>query len=166
MAEFNEYITQAKSNISFLDRVDNSIPEYWDWKVTTAFYVAVHLMNAHLKQSLGFTYRTHKEVENAINFANPTSMGRVDQDVYVAYSIISKLSRRSRYIVHEKDPRTEVVCLTYDRHFKKSLVYLNTLMEFVANKYNVVFRPIDIDCIELQKANLKYFKYKKIAASA
>ncbi|WP_421813528.1 hypothetical protein [Flagellimonas sp.] len=165
MAKFEEYIAQAKSNITFLDEVDNSIPNYWDWKVTTAFYIGVHLVNAHLKHTLGYTYRTHKEVENAINFANPTSLGKVTEDVYVAYSIISKLSRRSRYIIHEKDPKTDVVCLTYDRHFKKSLIHLNTLLEFVSNEYKVEFEPIHIDCIELQKVNLKYFKYKKLAAT-
>jgi len=163
MAEFNEYITQAKSNIDFLISVDNSIPNYWDWKVTTSFYIAVHLINAHLKHKLGFTYRTHKEVENAINFDNSTSIGKVPEDIYVAYSIISKLSRRSRYIVHEKDPKTEVVCLTYDRHFKKALVHLDTLLDFISSTYQVNFDSIEIDCVELQKINLKYFKYRKLA---
>lgn len=166
MAEFNDYIAQAKSNLAFLNHVDSNIPDFWDWKVTTVFYTAVHLMNAHLKRTLGYTYRTHKEVEFALNFANTTSLGKVDQNTYVAYSSLSKLSRRSRYIVHEKDPSVSSACLTYDRHFIKAIGHLNTLLEFMEDEHRVTCRSVGLDCIELRSRGLKYFHYEKHSASA
>jgi len=160
MASFDQHIAHALSNIEFLKIINLNVDNFWDWKVTTSFYVAVHLMNAHLSKKLGFTYRTHKEVDNSLNCENNLSIAKVDEETYVAYSILSKLSRRSRYLVHEKDARSTALCLTYDRHFLKSLVHLNTLMLFIEKEYGVKFQKIELNCIELKSKNLKFFSYK------
>ncbi|NER18760.1 hypothetical protein [Spongiivirga citrea] len=165
MANFDQHIIQAKRNIKFLDSVDNSIPDFWDWKVTTVFYVGVHLMNAHLAKTLGYTYRTHREVEQAINCNNTTSLGKVDETTYLAYTKLRNLSRRSRYLIHHSDKNSQVACMTYDKHFSKSLTHLEDLIKFVEEEYDVVIPKIGIDCIEISKKKLPHFEYERMAVS-
>jgi hypothetical protein len=48
VALFEENIAQAKSNLNFLETVNQKIGNYYDWQVTICFYTAGHLVNAHL----------------------------------------------------------------------------------------------------------------------
>lgn len=161
MADFEAHIKQAKSNIYFLDKVDSSISNCWDWKVTVCFYVAVHLMNSHLAKKTTHNYRTHIQVDDALNPLNPLSLTKIDEPTYLAYVKLKKLSRRSRYIIHQDDPKSTSVCMTFDKHFMRAIMNLNIVMEYINSEYNIVFSEVEIDCIEIKSRNFKYFKYKK-----
>lgn len=165
MADFLQHIEHAKSNLTFLEHVDKTTINYWDWKVTIAYYVAVHLINAHLHKKCGFTYRTHREVSDAINFDNNTAIGKVDETTYVSYTSLNNLSRRSRYLIHESLDKTRTQqCLTYDKHFAKALRHLENIIAYVEKTHNVKLPKIKIDCIELKGKSLGHFEYEQITS--
>ena len=55
MAFFDEHVAQAKSNLQFLETVNQAIRNYYDWQVTICFYTAVHLAEA-IEALPGFAY--------------------------------------------------------------------------------------------------------------
>ncbi|NBC83750.1 MAG: hypothetical protein GVY19_10245 [Bacteroidetes bacterium] len=159
MPKFEEHLAKSKDNLQFLENICKNESAYWDWKVTVCFYTALHLINAHIANKTGQHYRSHEEVENAINFDNQLSLCALSQNDYLAYKKLNALSRRSRYLVNENlhDKRTSAF-FTYDKHFKRAVKYLNTLMEYFNNEYQPDFKKIEIKCIELNNTDLKYFK--------
>ena len=61
MADFDSHVLQAKRNLEFIGSITST--ENFEWQVTISFYVAVHLINAHLARSSNLHYRTHNQVE-------------------------------------------------------------------------------------------------------
>ncbi|MEJ0105203.1 MAG: hypothetical protein WDO19_22760 [Bacteroidota bacterium] len=160
MASFDEHINQAKSNLLFLTETNSKNNSFWDWQVTTAFYVAVHIVNAHLAHIGNLHYRTHEDVKNAINPYNPLALGKIDETIYLCYAKLEGLSRRSRYLCHD-DPanRGTNVHLTYDRHFAKAIRNLDKLLNFFNLNYNLKYTKPKISCSELSKSeNFKVFE--------
>ena len=160
MAGFDDHIRQAKSNISVLSEFNQKIENGWDWQVTIAYYVAVHLMNAHLAQKANLHYKTHESVKNALY--SPTSVAKIPDDIYTAYVKLEGLSRRSRYLCHEDNPaQPHLPFLTYDKHLKKALKNLDKVVGFIAKEYKVSFNKANIDCIEIKDEQFSFFQYKK-----
>lgn len=156
MPTFDSHLTQAKKNLDFLSKVD-SIPEFWDWKVTISFYVAVHLVNSHIAKITGSTFRTHEQVYQALNPKSnrPT---KISLDPFFAYEKLKMYSRQSRYLIEDKASKhTQVAKLTYSVHYKKSIHHLNTLLEYFARNYNIEFSKMTITCPELKAGSLTYF---------
>lgn len=157
MATFDEHIYQAKENLKFLESVTTKIDDHWDWKVTICFYVSVHLINAHISK-FGLHYRTHKDVENAINPEKLSSPSKLDEDSYLQYLKLRNLSRRSRYLCHDKpNIPNEHAYHTFDKHFAKALPHLDGLLAYMSNAYNVKFDKVSVKCIELKKHKFKIF---------
>lgn len=156
MPFFESHLNQAKSNLDFLSKVD-AIDDYWDWKVTIAFYVAVHIVNAHIAKVRQSTFRSHDEVSTALNPYN-TSPTKVDERTYYAYDKLKMISRRSRYLISEKSTdHSQKTYSTYSKHYKKSLVHLNTVMEYFNGKYEWPFDVTSITCADLKAGELKHF---------
>jgi hypothetical protein len=85
MASFNEHVSQARKNLSVLEKVNQVIPDTWDWQITIGFYSALHLANAHIAKKINAHYRTHGKVGEALNpyiRLNPSAM---EEDAYLAY---------------------------------------------------------------------------------
>lgn len=91
MADFSNHVARASENLRFIEKL-NIIPQQWDWKVTTGFYVAVHLVNAHLARVGNLHFRQHKQVEDAISPQSVLVTARLPENVYVAYRILKNLS--------------------------------------------------------------------------
>jgi hypothetical protein len=160
MANFADHITQAKSNLKFLEEISNrlSMP-YWDWNVTVCYYVAVHLVNSHIAKVSDQHYRKHEEVSKALNPYFPLSPTKVPDNVYTAYSNLQNLSRRSRYLISDSmKNRSEDANLTYDKHFRRALVHLDTILEFISINYKQKFTTIGVVCIEARNIGLKHFE--------
>ena len=66
MADYQAHIAQAKKSPAFLSGINQKLNDTWDWQVTTAYYVAVHLMNGHLARRANLHYKTHADVKNAL----------------------------------------------------------------------------------------------------
>ncbi len=133
---------------------------YWDWQVTVSFYVAVHLLNAHLAKTANLHYRTHEDVKNAINPHNPLSVCKVDIDIYLCYAKIEGLSRRARYLCHDDSKNfSQESHFTHDRHFAKAIKKLDIIISYFTNLYSLKLDTLPIFCADLSsRDNLKNFK--------
>lgn len=99
-------------------------------------------------------YRKHVDVKDALNPKNPQSVGTgssLPDAQYLAYMKLQSLSRRSRYLVNEKDGNigSSQAALTYDVHLGKALRHLNNLMAYFDKQYKIGLSKIKINCIDL-----------------
>lgn len=159
MAQFDDHITQANRNLNFLSAINRNVTDCCDWQVTACFYAALHLVNAHLSK-YNLQYRKHKDVNYALNFASTTSPARLPENEYLAYTALQSLSRRSRYLVNEKDQNLNSVqpFLTYDKHLARSLRHLNLLIQHFESRYSLGIDSVDINCAEIKTGEMKFFK--------
>ena len=133
----------------------------YDWQVTVCFYTAMHLVNAHLSKH-NLQYRKHKDVNHALNPDVALSVSKLPETEYDSYIVLQSLSRRSRYLVNEKDNQlaSTVAAFTYDKHLGKGVKHLNLLIQYFCNLYNITsISPVKIKCAELKPADkLSYFE--------
>lgn len=161
MADFSKHLSQAKRNLNFLGQIESK--NAYDWKVTVSFYTALHLMNAHVAQ-VNMHYITHWELDAIINPYNTISICKLDEDTYRDYKALLNLSRRSRYLLNENDPRADVehAFFTDERHYKKALKHLNSIMKYMFNKYTNDFPITEITSVNINA--LDYFKFVSVVA--
>lgn len=160
MASFEEHIQQAESNLAFLGAVNQKINNYFDWQVTICFYTALHLVNAHLSRHQ-LQYRKHYDVNYALNPDVRFSVSKLPEDEYDAYIALQRLSRRSRYLVNEKDGqlKNEIAFFTFDKHLCKAIRHLDRLLVFFAGKYDLNFLSTPFKCLGLSENDrLNHFK--------
>lgn len=140
MASFSQHIKQANKNIEFLKSINRLDTPNWEWQVTVCFYVAVHIVNAHIAKKEDKHYRSHKKVNDAINPYTQLSISKVSEDCFVAYKTLQSLARRSRYLCHEVESvSSEGAYFTEERHFKKSLKNLDMVMSYFAGLHEIEF---------------------------
>lgn len=162
MANFKEHITQAKSNLDYLSKINTHINDRWDWQVTTCFYTALHLMNAHIAKKANKNYLSHTRVDQALN-PYGLSVAKIDEDTYSSYNSLANLSRRSRYLLTENknqvDSETDIQrqCLTYSKHLKKAIIHLEKILVFLKNEYGEEFTKTNIKCIDLNGLHFTSF---------
>lgn len=164
MATFGEHISQAKGNLSFLVEVNQHFKGNWDWQVTISYYSAVHLMNAHIAKIADLHYRTHEDLKNAINPFNAMSLCQVPESIYLAYTKLEGLSRRSRYLCHEDPQRLEKgLHITYDKHFAKAIKQLDQILIYFQEVYGINFENLIISCQDLNhKSPINIFTIKTV----
>lgn len=150
MPSLGEHFNQAKNNLLFLEQVNQQISGYWDWQVTICFYIALHLVNAHLVDKVQQHYRKHYDVEGAINpFGNFSC--KFPKDEYYSYMALKGLARRSRYLVHDdKNNLSTNVHFTYDKHLARSVRHLDVLIKYIATIHTIDLSPISIACVEIK----------------
>lgn len=160
MPGFDEHINQAKKNLKFLEDVNKQFnADYIDWQVTICFYTALHLVNAHLSK-FDIQYRKHSDVNDALNPYNQLSISKLPLDEYESYISLQSLSRRSRYLVNEKDRQigSFSAAITYDVHLCKAIKHLNKIIAHFSEKYSLDILPISVKCICLKASDkLRYF---------
>lgn len=161
MPSFEEHIVQVNRNLKFLANINKSVPDCCDWQITVCFYTALHLVNAHLSK-FGLQYRKHSDVNHAINFAT-FSPGRLPEDVYIAYMSLQSLSRRSRYLVNEKDNklREERAFLIFEKHLAKGFRHLDLLLNYFNNLYVLKIENVTLNCTEIKnKTDFQILKFE------
>ena len=157
MAAQADHFTQAQRNLQFLGSINNHQNEYTDWQVTVCFYVAVHLANGHLSQ-FGLQYRTHSDVNFALNPYYPFSVSKLPEAVFNAYISLYKLSRRSRYLVNPQNPADSQAHFTNSKHLAKATRHLDFVLQHFAETYRLHFSPVHILCPDLKPSdNLHFF---------
>lgn len=151
MPSFEEHITQVNRNLKFLTNINNSVPDCCDWQITVCFYSALHIINAHLSK-FELQYRKHSDVNHAINFAT-LSPGRLPEDVYIAYMSLQSLSRRSRYLVNEKDNKLkeEKAFLIFEKHLAKGFRHLDLLLNYFNTLYKLNIESDLLKCTEIKR---------------
>lgn len=163
MGTFSEHIQQSKNNLDFLSSVNNNVNNRWDWQVTVSYYVAVHLVNAHIVSKTNKNYLSHNQVADLINPYNQLSLAKLDEDTYTSYVKLQLLSRRSRYLLNEGFKKKGVVdiqpaCITYDKHFRKSIYHLDKIMNYMSNNNDISFSKSNLKCDELRSMKLSNFQ--------
>lgn len=160
MASFEEHSSQAVHNLKFLEEIGDS-DDFWDWKVTVCFYIAVHLMNAHIVQKSNNYFRKHEQVINELNPKNKDSKCSLSIQNYKSYRKLYNLARRSRYLIndnfHDDDGRT---CFTFDKHLAKAVKNLDNLLNYFKSEYHNDFPVTKIKCIDL--ISYKSFNFEVI----
>jgi hypothetical protein len=158
MASFDEHLEKAKLNLTFLERVCRNESSFWDWKVTISFYAGVHLINAHIANKTGLHYRSHEQVIAAINPNEIMSVCKLEENKYLAYAKLRNLSRRSRYLVSDKEDNKDTKAFyTYDKHFAKAIKHLDILISYINKEYKQNIQNIEVSCIELKQNELINF---------
>lgn len=95
----NKHLNQALHNKNFVDHQCESFnKEFHDWKVTSTFYIALHIIRAMLFEE-GRDNEVGKSHRDLLKAINPFGDGiyPVKQYVYHAYRDLYQLSRSSRY---------------------------------------------------------------------
>ena len=159
MPDFDAHIRQAKRNLQFLSNINLNITDCYDWQVTTCFYVSVHLVNAHLSQ-FDQQYRTHENVKLAINPYTVTSLMKIPENEYVAYTSLENLSRRARYLVNVKDSKliSDKPALIYEKHLAKALRHLDKLLIHFGTIYPIGMNRYNVKCANINTQELQFFK--------
>lgn len=162
MATFEDHLKQSKRNLSFFSNINNDLTDCYDWQVTTIFYSALHLMNAYIVERTGLHYRTHEDVNNALNCENKLSPIRLSEENYLAYRKLQGWSRRSRYLCHDETKDHNVAYFTYDKHVAKAVKKLDSIMVFFKSQYpNIIFEKYKVKCVDLNGLSLNYFEIIK-----
>ena len=105
---------------------------------------------------------SHHKVEEVLNPYSTMSPSRLDEGTYTAYQTLSQLSRRSRYLLSEKQVKgnesdIKRACITYSKHLSKAVRHLQTIIDFMEKKHRQKIPKISIKCIDLKGTNLKTF---------
>lgn len=154
MASFQEHLIQANSNLEFLGKINSFCNIYWDWQVTTCYYIGVHFVNAHIAKTADLHYRTHKQVEEAINPYNSIPISNVDEETWIAYKSLRNLSRRSRYLISEKETDNGTNArFTHDNHFRKAVLQLDNILNYFSDKYNIPIPKTKLECIDFRPSD-------------
>lgn len=160
MASFDEHIDKSISNLAFLQKVNSTFPEHIDWQITSAFYVAVHIVNAHLAKCQNLHYRNHDDVKNAISPTNVLSVCKVDEPVYIAFEKLHNCSRRARYLISDDmTNRSEGAHNVSDKYLAKSIRCLDIIIGYFVYTHSIEkLTPIEIKCERLKNDTFKFFK--------
>ena len=117
------------------------------------------MINAHLAKTCNLHYRSHGEIDDAINPFFKQSPARLDENTYVAFKTLRNLSRRSRYLVSDdENNRSEHGFLTDPRHLRRAILALDKLMFYLSAIHSLKIPSISIDCPGFKpEDNIKYF---------
>jgi len=159
LANYDAHLNQAVKNIGILEKVNSGIAESWDWQVTIVFYSSLHLANAHIAKTINEHYRTHAKVSEALNPYVTTNPSKFEEDAYLAYLSLQNLSRRSRYLCNDKDPKQnpEAAHFTSDKQLAKAIRDLEMILIYFNKIYGITFNPSVINCPRIKADKLKYF---------
>ena len=95
------HINQALHNESFLAECCKKFPDsYFDWKVTTTFYIALHLLRAFCEKRGVDPGNTHYDIQRSFDpkkCAKPIT--QCPKLLWESYSAIQRYSEQARYEV-------------------------------------------------------------------
>jgi len=94
-----QHIEQARHNQDFYDCIHERFDsKFFDWKITTLFYIAIHYLKALAANRNIDIGETHYEIGNNVN---PTSRHKplmpISSNAWKAYRDIFQYSRTARY---------------------------------------------------------------------
>lgn len=160
MANHSEHLSQAVKNIDVLQKVNEHIPESWDWQVTISFYSGLHLANAHIAHTINQHYRTHAKVSEALNAYLTVNPSMFNEEAYLSYLALQGLSRRSRYLCSDKEDAASKADVnahfTSEKHLAKAIRHLHNIQKFFSEKYGYKFKSITLECSRLKEDKLEF----------
>lgn len=163
MPTLQEHVRRAKRNILFLANTNEKVEDCVDWQITAAFYVALHVIHAHLAK-FGMHPNSHVDVLTVINPERQLSLAKLPPLIFKHYRALYVLSRRSRYMsAGENNKGVTKALFCSEKHLSKAVRHLDALLLFFDKHYEggFDFDSIDFKCDRLKnnlEANLTYFK--------
>lgn len=102
-----EYIAKAKHNETFhCDLCETFQDKYFDWRITSLFYTAIHWIKVLANKEKKEIGVTHKEVNQNIDPNNSSAKLRISKGAYHYYINLYKHSKTARYDGIDTDPET------------------------------------------------------------
>lgn len=105
-------------------------------------------------------------MEQALNWANPTSIVKLSENDFTNYQTLRNLSRRSRYLCTDSGDHSVPAQATRDKQLSKSIKSLDKVIHFFISKYpSEKIESIEVNCPSLIGEPLRYFQVQKIPDS-
>ncbi|MFY8186568.1 MAG: HEPN domain-containing protein [Flavobacterium sp.] len=127
----DRFLKQALHNEEFHKCIcDNSSDKFYDWKITSLFYTAIHYLKAlALKRGINIG-QTHHEIEQNVNPDRQRPAMRITKGAWSEYKNLLHYSKTSRYDGVDTDFETfELLmqkdyeyCVKHLDNFKKYLI--------------------------------------------
>lgn len=122
-----EHLEQANHNKNFHDCIETQFAgQFYDWKITVLFYVAIHYLKAlatHRHIDIG---ETHFDIEHNVNPDRYNAKMRITKGAWREYKNLFNYSRTARYegiidiATFEKLKQVDhTFCLTHLENFRK-----------------------------------------------
>lgn len=128
---------QAQHNIKFHRSIDRQFADqFFDWKVTVLFYVALHLLKALAEKRGIHIGETHYDIENACNPDRNSACMRISRNAWREYRPLFSYSRKARYegvadmaTYEALRQRDHGCCLVHLKNFKKYIAGQGLVLE-------------------------------------
>lgn len=127
----DRFLKQASHNEEFHKCIcENSSDRFYDWKITSLFYSAIHYLKAMAFKRAINIGQTHFEIEQNVNPDRPKPVMRITKGAWNEYKKLLQYSRTSRYDGIDTDFETfELLmqtdyeyCIIHLDNFKKYLI--------------------------------------------
>lgn len=126
----DKFLNQASHNEKFHQCIcQNFTDKFYDWKITTLFYIAIHYLKA-LAEKRGIDIgQTHHEIEQNVNPKKNNASMRIRQGAWMEYKSLLNYSRTSRYDGIVSDFETFEVIMEND--YKMALKNLDNFKKYI-----------------------------------
>jgi hypothetical protein len=126
----DRFLKQAIHNEAFHKCIcDNSSDNFYDWKITSLFYTAIHYLKAlALKRGINIG-QTHHEIEQNVNPDKNKPLMRVSKNAWYEYKKLLHYSRNSRYDGIDTDFETFELIMKVD--YEECLKHLDTFKKYI-----------------------------------
>lgn len=129
----NQFLLKARRNLDFLKMLENEFPhEYFEWKVTIIFYIALNATKGYLDKSGLPPKSNHQDLQKQIEaLSNNTSSCVFDTMYPTEYNRIRNYSESSRY-----DPiqNNELYDDIFRGNYNQCKIKLNRIIDFLNSK--------------------------------
>ena len=93
-----KFLNQASHNEDFHKCIcENFEDKFFDWKITTLFYIAIHYLKELAEQRGIDIGQTHHEIEKNVNPIRNNASMRITKGAWNQYKSLLRYSRTSRY---------------------------------------------------------------------
>ena|SRR6185369_11992951 len=126
------HIAQSKHNHEFLCCIKDKFPDkFYDWKITSTFYIAIHYVRA-LSKKRGITIgNSHESLKNAIDPKPPMPPILVlSPECLSAYKTLYRYCRTARYDGFLNEENFNRICkINYENYCAPALEVVKTYIE-------------------------------------
>jgi len=113
-----KYLSQASHNEDFHKCIcENFSDKFYDWKITTLFYIAIHYLKALATKKGIDIGQTHHEIEHNVNPDKHNAKMRIRKGAWREYKSLLNYSRTSRYDGITSDFETFELLMENDYQF-------------------------------------------------
>ena len=126
------HLAQASHNKEFLDSTHLNYPDkYFDWKITIAFYVALHLLKSLALKRGKPLGDSHSEIRQALNNRNKNKLFQFPPRQWVVYDSLFNYGHTSRY---DGFINPQLFLLQQKTNYEHTVVLLNEFITYMSTQ--------------------------------